>query len=472
MKVCGYCNNEYNDAEPKCPVCGSTLLRHNKASTSAEAELVKIKDEIRKKRKTRSLIISIGTAVVLLSIMVAIICLVNYATDPQRDINKEAHEYYLQAEQLVDEGRYDEAIDILNRISPNWDDFYLVGDLRTATVRNQLTSTLAGYESSGDYEMVIEYISNNVENIESDPEIKAIYDDSVAKYKESVLKKADEYVSTGNYDAAKSILTTASRIIGEDYEITDKLLTVNRSEILSTATEYKNNGEYSSAIVYINERLEIVGTDSDILLVLSECENEYRAAVISEATNAYQSSGYQAALSKINAGLSIMPNDSELLSEQSAYLACEPISLFSIEPYTYTGYPATGTNCADTLGNIYSDFWEDQSWLYNHSSDDSEKSGSSVTYDIGRQYNILTGTIFVDENSKGEDGTASIRIFGDGVLLFENANITCETKPIEIEIDITNIADLKIELISCGQFGLTPHSLSANLGNITLRKTR
>ena len=458
MKVCGYCNNEYNDAEPKCPVCGSTLLRHNKASTSAEAELVKIKDEIRKKRKTRSLIISIGTAVVLLSIMVAIICLVNYATDPQRDINKEAHEYYLQAEQLVDEGRYDEAIDILNRISPNWDDFYLVGDLRTVAVRNQLTSTLAGYESSGDYEMVIEYISNNVENIESDPEIKAIYDDSVAKYKESVLKKADEYVSTGNYDAAKSILTTASRIIGEDYEINDKLLTVNRSEILSTATEYKNNGEYSSAIVYINERLEIVGTDSDILLVLSECENEYRKAVISRAASAYQNNGYQAALGEINAGIAVMPNDSELLSEQSAYLACEPIRLFSIEPYTKEGYTEHRSAVKDTMGNTHSDV------LTGYGIE-----GSSETFDIGGQYNVLTGTIFVGDINKGNEHAAGIRVYGDGALLYENMNITSDTKPTAIEVDISGVIDLKIVLYcGAGTWG----NMYPYISEISLQKTR
>ena len=464
MKVCGYCNNEYNDAEPKCPVCGSTLLRHNKTSNSAEAELVRIKDEIRKKRKTRSLIISIGAAVVLLSIIVAIICLVNYATDPQRDINKEAHEYYLQAEQLVDEGKYDEAIDILNRISPNWDNFYLVGDLRTAAVRNQLTSTLAGYESSGDYEMVIEYISNNVENIESDPEIKAIYDDSVAKYKESALKKADEYVSTGNYDAAKSILTTASRIIGEDYEINDKLLTVNRFEILSTATEYKNNGEYSSAIVYINERLEIVGTDSDILLVLSECENEYRKTVISKAASIYQSSGYQAALAEINAGLAVMPNDSELLSEQAAYQACEPMSLFALEAYSYNDYkPFYETNVKDILGNTYSTAMRGWTSM-------SDGGGSVAVYDIGAKYNKLTGTIIVSEDDKGDDGAATIQIYGDDILLYENSSITSDTKSFSVEIDISNVTDLKFVLCSSKSW-MSDH-VSAIICDVMLQKTR
>ena len=94
MKVCGYCNNEYNDSEPKCPVCGSTLLKHNKHSDSAEAELKRIKEEIERKRKSRSLIIGIGAAAIVLAIVIAIFSITCYVTDPQRDIAKKQTNWF------------------------------------------------------------------------------------------------------------------------------------------------------------------------------------------------------------------------------------------------------------------------------------------------------------------------------------------------------------------------------------------
>lgn len=161
MKICGYCNNEYNDAEPKCPVCGSTLLKHNKHSDPAEAELKRIKDEIERKRKSRGLIVGIGAAVIVLAVVIAIFSIVGYVTDPQRDIAKEANELVSQAEQQINDGNFDEAIDILNRVNPEWDNYGKVETLRTKAVRGQLTARAVGNNSerprrkTGRFEMLL-----------------------------------------------------------------------------------------------------------------------------------------------------------------------------------------------------------------------------------------------------------------------------------------------------------------------------
>ena len=461
MKVCGYCNNEYNDTEPKCPVCGSTLIKHNKHSDPAEAELKRIKDEIERKRKSRGLIVGIGAAVIILAVVIAIFSIVGYVTDPQRDIAKEANELVSQAEQQINDGNYDEAIDILNRVNPEWDNYGKVETLRTKAVRGQLTATVSQYQASGDYEGVIEFINTNVLDVNSDPEIKKIYDDSVAKYKEIVIQKADEYITAGDYSSATSVITTAVRIIGEDNDLNNKLAFINRSEIYTTVVGYKNNGDYAAAITYVNERLDVVGTDSEILLVLSECENEYRKAVISKAASIYQSSGYQAALAEINAGLAVMQNDSELLSEQAAYLACEPIILFSMDPYTKDGDIMHYSSMKDTMGNTHSDV------LMGYEID-----GASETYDIGGQYNKLTGTIFVREDDKGKENAAGIRIYGDGVLLYENMNITSSTKPTAIDVNISGVVDLKIVLYCGGGNWMSGYDMYPVISGITLQKTR
>lgn len=48
MKTCGYCGRTYDDSQPRCPSCGSTLLKHSHGTDSAAADY----DRIKKKLKT------------------------------------------------------------------------------------------------------------------------------------------------------------------------------------------------------------------------------------------------------------------------------------------------------------------------------------------------------------------------------------------------------------------------------------
>lgn len=89
-----------------------------------------------------------------------------------------------------------------------------------------MVATSSQYQASGDYEGIIEFIKTNVSDVNSDPEIKKIYDDSVIKYKEIVIKKADEHVAAGDYSSAASVITTAIRIIGEDSDLSAGIVVI------------------------------------------------------------------------------------------------------------------------------------------------------------------------------------------------------------------------------------------------------
>ena len=234
-------------------------------------------------------------------------------------------------------------------------------------------------------------------------------------------------------------------------------------KIYEQAQRYKESKDYASAITYIKSNLDIVNNNKDVMSILDACQKTYRQNVISSALSAYQSSGYEAAIAEIDEGLTILPDDATLLSERTSYAECQPISLFSLTPYTYSETkPAHYKNMKDTLGNSYANAWMG----FGKESD----GGSSVTYDIGQRYNILTGTIIVREDDKGEPDAAGIRIFGDGVLLYENMQITSDTKPIQLQLDVTNVTDLKIELNCGGGNWMSGYHVYAVICDIELEK--
>ena len=121
------------------------------------------------------------------------------------------------------------------------------------------------------------------------------------------------------------------------------------------------------------------------------------------------------------------------------------VELFSMDPYTSGTHKLSGyTSVEDTLGNVYS-----EALLGASNKDGTWGVGEcSLTFSIDKQYTCLFATVAVRKNTSGISDTAIgiIRIYGDDRLLWSDENIRKDTKPYDIEVDITGVTDLKIEM--------------------------
>ena len=380
MKTCGYCGRTYDDSQPRCPSCGSTLLKHSHGEDSAAADYDRIKKDIEKKRKSRSkILIGIAAAAVLV-VIICIISVVSHVNDPQRAINANASAQYESALNDVQAGKYDSALSTLNSIDASWSDYNKAISLKQKAVSGMLQEKANGYMANKEYEAIIKLITTNVENIDSDPEIKSLYDSAAASYREQVIQKAEQ--------------------------------------------DFSDNG-------------------------------------------------YQAAISAINSGLSVLPGDNMLENEKSYYASFAPVDLTTLTPYIQQSGMDTKSGMTDTMGNTYA------SGIYSVADLPGKGEGVAATdketcwvWDIGGQYNSLTATGFIfesDKDLKSLGGT--VRIYGDNQLLYEKYNITCDTKPYTINVDVTGVTDLKIELYGESS-SLGWSNIYGCLGNITLQKTK
>lgn len=380
MKTCGYCGRTYDDSQPRCPSCGSTLLKHSHGTDSAAADYDRIKKEIENKRKSRSkILIGIGAAVVLVLVII-IVSTVAHVNNPQRGIDSNAKGIYESALSDYNAGNYDAALSALNSIDTSWSDYNKAISLRQKAVSGMLREKANSYMANGDYEAIITLITTNVDNINSDSEIKSLYDSAASSYRDQVIANAEK--------------------------------------------EFSNNG-------------------------------------------------YQSAVSVINKGLSVLPGDYMLENEKTRYSSFTPIDLTTLTPYIQQSRMGTKSGMTDTMGNTYA------SGIYSTADLPGKSDGVATSnketcwvWDIGGQYNRLTATGFIYESDKDLGGLGgTVRIFGDNQLLFEKYDITCDTKPYTIDVDITGITDLKIEL-----YGQTSSLGWSNiwgcLGNITIQKTR
>lgn len=429
MKVCGYCNNEYNDTEPKCPVCGSTLLKHNKHSDPAEAELKRIKDEIERKRKSRSLIIGIGAIVVILAIIIAIFSVVGYVTDPQRDIAKESKVLFAQAEQQVDNKDYGAAIDTLDRINPKWDDYADAQALRLEAVRGQLTTKVAEYQAAGNYQAIITFIKENVADLNADMEIKAVYDDAVQQYVTAVQVQADEYVAAADFNAARTVLNTAIALIGEDVNITAKLAEIENVEVLATIKGYEDNGDYLSLVSYLEG---VAASNSNYYALLNQYTQILVDNTLASAQTYADNRQFEEAIQIITQTQQVY-DCPELQEASVTYGSCLPIQL--IDCYVVQDKLNWKTSGIDSLGNertdslvITGDGYYDE----------------SITYNLDGRFVCLSGEM-VHVEGGFYDSSVQIKIFLDDKLLYTSDEISVTTQPIAFSVDVTGGELLRIE---------------------------
>lgn len=272
-----------------------------------------------------------------------------------------------------------------------------------------------------------------------------------------------ELLKTENYSAAitefKKVLETDSRYSAAQERLT-AAVKAYREEAMQKAEAYFSAQDYDNAVITISEALRIIPNDTELLTRQTLYTQSHITAVTEQADAAFvnPAEDYGKAADLLKAAMQRYPEDKSLQEKYDYFMSYQPVSIFDMEPYVEHNYGfSTAENETDNMGNSYEK-------CFRLSKYDSKKSADQV-YDIGKKYNCLKGTIAIVYGG-GDDEPCMVRIYGDNRLLYELNNISGSTKPTSIEVDITGITDLKVELLRSDNF----HS-SALFADITLQKT-
>lgn len=253
-------------------------------------------------------------------------------------------------------------------------------------------------------------------------------------------------VENGEYSEAIEIL----KEISPKWNKYDKVERLHDRAMLGVIRDrvnaYFNEGDYLSAIGLIEESVQDTAEDKEISDVYFNAVNSYRQQVLSDAESAFNDREFDEALQIVNRGLHELEDDSELLAAKDLYETYRPVNLTDLTPYTSHGYINVFTDgVKDTMGNFY------ETGL-NGPMDPPGNTFSvgecSLTWDIGGKYDRLVATGIIPESDKGLHLGGIIKIYGDGVLLYSKYYENTDLKPYPVEIDITDVIDLKFEIYS------------------------
>lgn len=281
---------------------------------------------------------------------------------------------------------------------------------------NGKTDTTAGYEET----------DSTTEKIE----------EKIQEY----IDKANAYAADGNYAEAFASLDTAKQLYGSSKIIDEARISIEKKQLLSQIEELESSGKIGDAILAIDNSNSSIKKDNEIVQKRNSLKQSYIPSVISSADAALKSNGYEAAINIIDEALKIVPSEQELLNKKTEYEAYKPVDLFSLDYF----------NAADNFGFEYNDPQErtdnegnahPKTYSFKH---DFYHSNTWVEYKLGKKYNKLSGTFFLDYEWRTTKQEAHFYVYGDGKLLYDGIQ-TGGKVPFDFNIDITNVDVLRIE---------------------------
>lgn len=292
-------------------------------------------------------------------------------------------------------------------------------------------------EVNNDFTLV--YNITNKTNILSESEINSYLEDvEISLNSKAAYTAAVELFELKNWKAA---LESFNKVIQGDSNYTaaqrgiEQCTTKLKTESVNKAASLAQKGNYIDAIDILEELLETLTNDTEIRSKIIVYERTYINSIIEKAQNAFKvpAQDWNEALDIIEGALTHYPDNSSLLKEKNKYSVYAPVYLYELTPYKKQNWKFEKI-IRDNTGIVRTNCLYYGGWVRN----------SSATYNINSKYDRLTLTIFSTSNTNY--GNENIIIKGDGKVLFSKYDLESCFKPFDVEIDISNVSDLEINI--------------------------
>lgn len=302
------------------------------------------------------------------------------------------------------------------------------------------------YYDAGDFESAITVLKQVTEDSPCFADALDLLSQACARYREKILDTADKYVTEQDYKTAISIVDEALLIVPEDAELIgaqNKFKAAARTAAIEKADSLLADDDYPEAIATIEGVIAELGADAELSALHSKYIGDYKKILMTEAEAAYREEGYESAAAVLRQGIHIVGDDTELTELVAAYEACAPYSFYSLASrdsgYYYDGDPQENYTLSDSMYDV-------EKVLYDNVVSCMDDKGNTTRLNVRSEFKRISGTIFFRLDSNDDIWhKASIRIYGDGDLLYEKA-ISNSDASVYFEVDISNVIFLDVNI--------------------------
>lgn len=268
------------------------------------------------------------------------------------------------------------------------------------------------------------------------------------------------------YENAISCLSDAgSTLININPYMDDAALQLiydKRAELTNEFTEtaiadannvFSNGTNYEGAISLLTDAYNYTyGDDARIYTELCKYTDAYIENAVAEAQQIYnESRDYEAAASHLQSAIGVVGENETLRSEIERYASYAPVLLTSLDPIKKGDWLSVGTDMKKIYTDVSNNVYDSHTVIAPRCSSyrDKTEDDSYVSYYLNSEYTTLTGVLYRPYDSLSCTSvwkkTPVIKIYGDGILLYEAPSITQNTFDlINLNVNVTGVRELKI----------------------------
>lgn len=258
------------------------------------------------------------------------------------------------------------------------------------------------YYNQTDYYSAIESLCRVSQDSGCYSDSQNLIDDSLNLYIDAIIKEADSYMNSGDYETAIKTLDEAS-------------------------SRFKNNEGLMVYIDTINKKM-------------SEVKTKHADSYATKAEESFKKKDAYSAVSNINFALELSPNNATYQASKAKYEQYLPFALYEEDNVlkrrgSFDFYTSLTANDNSEYQDVIRYDPESTSDNYIH----------SYTYKLGGKYDIVSGKAFVNKPDKNDKVETFIIVYADGKKIYTSPTMTAGTLPADISFNVSGVDTLEIQ---------------------------
>lgn len=327
---------------------------------------------------------------------------------------------------------YDEAEEIILTID----------NMNISKLRNKLAETVDKISDIKIFEEAKQLIEEGkymeaIEKYESIPEDSSIYDEVAAeieKAKESfqtnALSEMEGYIKDNDFDGAASLIFSVKSHDMDD--IYTEIMAKFCGGVNERVTAYLESNEYSEAEDFIDDIEDKFPNEDKIAEIKDGLKANYETVILNKAEAEFQNQNYEKAASIMEEALAQDEENTKFSDKYNEYKSYLPAFISDMNYFSKGTYSSIDTNYSDLKDNT------GKSYQRIYCVDD------YAEYLLNGNYTNFDGIAGVAYDRRSTDESNFFEVYGDGVLLYTSPTFKSGTMPQAFSINVTGVKILKI----------------------------
>ena len=330
---------------------------------------------------------------------------------------------------------------------------------KTQEIENNINSIIDNAETlvnKHSYEEALNKINEGL--IDYPDSYKLKYRKTDLEKKVNIVHDNEAAISTAKEMVEQNDLVSAIHLIDEtknksenggvyDEKLTQALVEYTNTYVkqaMNQADEFAGNNNFDSAVEVLSKAKTDLPDNNTLSAKLSQVEADKKKydlsikkeQILKEAEEAFNSQGYESALSLLQS-VSELSSDPDIKARIDEYQEYKPVSLFTLDYFDSDGEVYGPSDPKDNLGNRHPNSYEIHTPRTYHD--------AYVTYRVDGKYTHLRGTFFLLYDYRSSKSVSRFNVYNDEGEIIYTTTITHGVDPVDFDIDISGIKNLKIE---------------------------